>query len=648
MRRPLAAIAAFCFVSLAHAQDRIPIEDFFKLPQYQAMRISPDGKHIAATAPVGDRQNLVIIDLATRKATPVTALKDRDVVNPIWVNNRRLLYSTTRLGERDVDQRGGGIFAVDLDGTSPRLVSQGSDERNVAGAQVTFRRYGIVRFLPGETDDIIVEEEIYGGGIPQAGPLYRLNTRTGRTTMLSLGKPDSGQGEGWTVDNEGVPRLFSAFSADEHRRRYYRASADAPWKKLDEDREVGIGLWSPLAMAEDNKTVYVWSRKDRDKAAIFRFDPEKNQLTDLVAQHPQVDLTSLVTTKDGVAGVRYRADKAGVAWFDDTVARVQGMFDKSFANNVNQLSWTHDKRKFVVTSYSDVLPASFYLFDRETNKAEWLADARPWIKPDTQAPMQPVRYKARDGLEIPAYLTIPRGSSGKKLPMVVEVHGGPWVPGHTWQWNPEVQFLASRGYAVLQPNFRGTLGYGRKHFTSSFFQWGLAMQDDITDGVKWAIEQGIADPDRVCIYGGSYGGYATMMGVAKEPDLFKCGINYVGVTDLPLLMTASWSDTFNSEGAQTSFKRRLGDLDKDAVRLRDTSPVNLASRIKADILMAYGGADVRVVPEHGTRMRSALERAGKKPQWIIVDDEGHGFRKLENQVMFYGAMERFLEKNIGK
>jgi dipeptidyl aminopeptidase/acylaminoacyl peptidase len=400
-------------------------------------------------------------------------------------------------------------------------------------------------------------------------------------------------------------------------------------------------------MAEDNRTVYVWSRKGRDKAAIYRFDPEKNEMKELVAEHPQVDLNSLITTKDGVVGVRYRADKAGSAWFDEAIARIQGMFDKSFPNNVNQLSWTRDKKKFLITSYSDVLPASFYLFDTETNKAEWLADARPWIKPETQSPMQPVRYKARDGLEIPAYLTIPKGSSGKKLPMVVEVHGGPWVAGYTWQWNPEVQFLANRGYAVLQPNFRGTLGFGRKHFTSSFFQWGLAMQDDITDGVKWAIEQGIADPDRICIYGGSYGGYATMMGVAKEPDLFKCGINYVGVTDLPLLMTASWSDTFNSEGAQTSLRTRLGDLDKDAQRLRDTSPVNLASRIKANIMMAYGGADIRVVPEHGTRMRSALERAGHKPEWIIVNDEGHGYRKLENQVMFYGAMEKFLDRNIG-
>src|SRR5205814_962758 len=188
-----------------------------------------------------------------------------------------------------------------------------------------------------------------------------------------------------------------------------------------------------------------------------------------------------------------------------------------------------------------------------------------------------------------------------------------------------------------------TLGFGFKHLASSYKQWGLTMQDDLVDSVKWAVDQGIADPSRVCIYGASYGGYAAMMGVARDPDVFKCAVNYVGVTDLPLRMTASWSDSFHSDAAMLILARRVGDPDKDAELLRRTSPVNLASRIRGRVLMAYGGSDVRVVPEHGTRMKAAMESAGQKPQWIIVDDEGHGYRKLENQVMFYGAMEKFLE-----
>jgi dipeptidyl aminopeptidase/acylaminoacyl peptidase len=313
---------------------------------------------------------------------------------------------------------------------------------------------------------------------------------------------------------------------------------------------------------------------------------------------------------------------------------------------VNRLSASRDRQRFIVTSSSDVHPGAFYLFDRKTGKLEWLADRRPWIDPKKMSPMQPVRYTARDGLDVPAYLTVPKGSPGKNLPMVVMVHGGPWVPGDSWGWHPEVQFLASRGYAVLQPNYRGTTRYGWKHFSSSFKQWGLTMQDDVTDGVQWAIAQGIADPKRVCIYGGSYGGYATMMGLAKTPELFKCGINYVGVTDLDLFLTATWSDFAYSEFLTYGMKDMVGTLDRE--RLANTSPVEMASRIKAPVLMAYGASDVRVVPEHGSRMKSALEKAGRGPEiYMMVEGEGHGYQEMKNQVEFYGAMERFLDKYIG-
>jgi dipeptidyl aminopeptidase/acylaminoacyl peptidase len=367
----------------------------------------------------------------------------------------------------------------------------------------------------------------------------------------------------------------------------------------------------------------------------------------VVAAHPQVDLTDLVERPTGPVGVVYDADRAGVAWFDDKVAGVQTAVDKALPGNVNVLSFSDDRQRYVITSYSDVSPGSFYHFDRTTGKLEWLADRMPWIDPKKMSPMTPVRYKARDGLEIPAYLTVPRGSSGKNLPMVAVIHGGPWVDGDQWAFDPEVQFLASRGYAVLQPNFRGTMRYGWKHFASSFKQWGLTMQDDITDGVQWAIDQGVADPKRVCIYGASYGGYATMMGLAKTPDLYKCGINYVGVTDLDLFLGATWSDFAYSAWLNNEMKGMFGDANTDRERLKATSPVELASRIKAPVLMAYGASDVRVIPEHGFRMRAALEKAGQKPEWMIAEGEGHGYRDPKNQVMFYGAMEKFLDRNIG-
>jgi len=325
---------------------------------------------------------------------------------------------------------------------------------------------------------------------------------------------------------------------------------------------------------------------------------------------------------------------------------VQETVDKTFADSVNLLSWSLDRSKFIIYSYSDKSPGSFYLLDAKSRKVEWLADVAPWIHPKEMAAMKPVRYAARDGLEIPAYLTLPRESSGKSLPMVVVVHGGPWVSGDRWGYDPEVQFLASRGYAVLQPNFRGTTRYGWKHYSASFRQWGLAMQDDIEDGVRWAIGQGIADPKRVAIYGASYGGYATLMGLAKTPELYRCGIDYVGVTDIPLMLTATWSDFAYSDWITYSAPLIMGDADKDAEQLRKTSPVNLASRIKVPVLMAYGAADVRVPIEHGTRMKAALDRAGVKYEWMVMEGEGHGFQDLENQKAFYGAMEKFLAAHM--
>jgi dipeptidyl aminopeptidase/acylaminoacyl peptidase len=648
MKHAVAFVAALLAVSFAHAADEKPsIETFFKRPQYGAATLSPDGATIAALAPVSGRQNVVVIDMAKRTAAPVTAFTDRDIVMVRWVNSKRMLVQTGSLATRVADARGGGIYAVDRDGSALRLVGEG-EEQIGGGARMVARPISIVRTLPGETDDFIAQEYVFDAtGHVTPGGLFRVDSRSGRRTTLSLGKPDSGAGEAWVVDRNGVARVFIA-QARNAAKIYYRKGEDAPWRKMDEFSTLSGDKWTPLAVAEDDKTLYVTSWRGRDKGAIVRYDPETKTFGDVVASHPQVDLDQLVQPQGEVAGVYYQADKGGTAWFDETLAQVQVAMDKALPGNVNLLSPSADRQHFVVTSFSDVSPGSFYLFDRKSGKLEWLADSRPWIKPSEMSPTTPVRYPARDGLQIPAYLTVPKGSSGKNLPMVVMVHGGPWVPGDTWRWNPEVQFLASRGYAVLQPNYRGTTRYGWKHFSSSFKEWGLTMQDDITDGVQWAIKEGVADASRVCIYGGSYGGYATMMGLAKTPDLFKCGINYVGVTDLDLFVNATWSDFAYSEFLSYGVKDMFGDWNTERAKLLAVSPVELASRIKAPVMMAYGASDVRVVPEHGSRMKAALEKAGHPAEvYMMVEGEGHGYQDMKNQVLFYGAMEKFLDKYIG-
>jgi dipeptidyl aminopeptidase/acylaminoacyl peptidase len=649
MNKWIAAAAVALAAQATLAEDKIPIETFFKLPQYSAMVMSPDGQHIAALAPVNGRQNLVVLDLDHKKAEPITRLDNKDIVQVFWLNDKRIMVRTGKLGTRQDDIRGGAMYAVDWDGSNERKVIDGGDE--VAKDTDYFVWHGLdfVRRIP-DTDDFIAAERVYEQYKSTPGLLYRINSRTGRKTPISGNKPDTGDGEEWIVDTKGVARAL-VVSSNKRARIWYRAGEDADWVKLDEFPTLSGDSWEPLAVAEDGKTLYVSSyRGGRDKAAIVRYDPAKKEFGEVIAAHPQVDLDQLIYPKQELLGVRYEADKFGFAWFDAGIAQVQAAMDKTLpAGNVNSLSFSDDHQRFVVGSFSDVSPGSFYYFDRKTGKMQFLADVSPWIDPKKMSPMTPVRYKARDGLEIPAYLTIPKGSSGKNMPMVAVVHGGPWITGDGWYFDPEVQFLANRGYVVLQPNYRGTRRYGWKHYSTSFKQWGGTMQDDVTDGVKWAIEQGIADPKRVCIYGGSYGGYATMMGLAKDPDLYACGVNYVGVTDLDLFVNASWSDTAYSAYMRNEMKDTLGDWsnESDRANMKKVSPVTLASRIKAPVLMAYGASDVRVIPEHGFRMRTAMEHEGKHPEWIIADGEGHGYRDLANQVMFYGAMEKFLDKNIG-
>ena len=261
--------------------------------------------------------------------------------------------------------------------------------------------------------------------------------------------------------------------------------------------------------------------------------------------------------------------------------------------------------------------------------------------------MEFVRIKARDGLEVPMYYTLPPASFGKSsLPTVVLLHGGPWVRGKRWGWDPDAQLLASRGYLVLEPEFRGSTGYGFKHFQAGWRQWGLAMQDDVADATRWAIAKGLADPGRVCVAGASYGGYATLMALVRESDLFKCGIAWVAVTDINLLFTANWSDTTDS-ARRYGMRTMIGDPEIDAAQLKAASPLANASNIKQPLLLAYGGTDLRVPLEHGRRFRDAVTVSNPNVEWVVYGDEGHGWSKLETRIDFWTRVEQFLRANLG-
>lgn len=309
-------------------------------------------------------------------------------------------------------------------------------------------------------------------------------------------------------------------------------------------------------------------------------------------------------------------------------------------------SSTKAEDKFMIRTYSDRSLGDYYIYDRNTDALTHIVEVSPWLTEDEMAAMKPIQYTTRDGMTIHGYLTLPRGlEEAKNLPVVVNVHGGPWARD-VWGFDAEAQFLANRGYAVLQMNFRGSTGYGRQFWEASFDQWGLSMQDDVTDGAKWLIEQGIADPERIAIYGGSYGGYATLQGLVKDPEFYACGVDYVGVSNLFTFMNGIppyWKPFLEM------MHEMVGDPGnpEDSTRMAATSPALNADKIVAPLFIAQGANDPRVVKSESDQMVEAMKQRGVDVQYMVKDNEGHGFRNEENKFDFYGAMEAFLAKHIG-
>jgi dipeptidyl aminopeptidase/acylaminoacyl peptidase len=344
-----------------------------------------------------------------------------------------------------------------------------------------------------------------------------------------------------------------------------------------------------------------------------------------------------------LTGVSFETSRVGYRFFDEERQRIQTFLDERLAGYENRLiSHSKDETQFVVCSATDRSMGTYYLLDVGSMKLTELFQVSPWLEESQMATMQAIEYESRDGLRIQGYLTLPRGVEPQKLPTIVHPHGGPWARD-SWGFNPEIQFLASRGYAVLQVNFRGSTGFGRKFMEASFGQWGLDMQDDITDGVKWAIEEGFADPRRVAIYGGSYGGYATLAGMTKTPELYACGISYVGVSNLFTWIAAIppyWKPYLEM------MYEMVGHPERDERRFRETSPLFHADRIAAPLFVAQGANDPRVRKEESDQIVDALRKRKVQVEYMVKDNEGHGFHNEENRFDFYRAMERFLDRHL--
>ena len=598
---------------------QIPLRDFFRNPELSSLELSPDGKQVAFLAPVERRLNLFVQEVSGENPRQVTDVRDRDIGGYFWKNANTLIYLKDDGGDENYH-----LYAVDI------VSGQTRDLTPFPGV-----RSGIVDDLEDIEDEVLIDMNQRRLDVFD---VYRLNVKTGEMTLVA---ENPGNYIGYLTDHAGKVRVALAKDAEQNRNiLLYRDTEQQEFRPI-----ITTGFKdqvSPYFFSADNRHLYATSNIGRDRKALVLIDPATGKEIQTMFAHPEVDVggAGWSRLRKVLTSVGYTTDKSHRHFFDDKIRKIYATLEKQLPGyEVALTSIDKAEEQFVVRTYSDKSRGAYYLFNAKTGALKKWRDLSPWLNERDMADMRPISFKSRDGLTIHGYMTLPKGKEARNLPVVVNPHGGPWVRD-TWGFNSEVQLLANRGFAVLQMNYRGSTGYGRAFWEAGFKQWGRKMQDDITDGVEWLIKQGIADPKRVAIYGGSYGGYAVLAGLAFTPEVYACGIDYVGVSNIFTLMKTIppyWKPLM------AEFYEKVGHPEKDEELLRSVSPVFHADKIKVPLFIAQGARDPRVNKAESDQMVAALAARGVKVEYMVKDNEGHGFRNEENRFEFYEAMEKFLQ-----
>ena len=620
--------------------------------------LSRSGKYFAATAPFKGRMNLVIIDMKTRKGDLLTSFEDFDVIDVHWVGDDRLTFS---LGQQNSPTGpgqflGGGLFMVGRDGRESRTLAPTVQDDRRRGQ--LHRSLEFFRTIPGNDEEIIASGNMTDG---DSEDLYRLNVRTGRYSLITGGRPAS-YTHTWLLDSKLVPRVVSATIKNSITEVvYYRAGENEPWSEIARFDGNKGPAFVPLAFESDDRMLQVASNEGRDTMGVFRYDPAAKKLGELIASNPRYDMGAaadgnrvagvITSAKDNkIVGYRVAGMKLETIWIDEQYAKTQTALDSTLKDRTNLFSRTPDGKLLIVTSFSDQFPPRWYLFDEEKRTLEEIAASRPWL--DGKLPEQhPFFFKARDGLELTGYYFLPKGAKqGDKFPTVVHIHGGPHVRADSWGSGfgvTEARILATRGYAVVLPNFRITPGFGAKAYYSGFGSYGKQMLDDHEDALKWAIAEGFVDSSRVCISGASYGGYASLQMMARAPGLFKCAIAGAAPTDMEYQLTTLDGDIARREPSVKRWKSILGTEDLGSQAVKDVSPLYSASKIKGKVFLYSGRDDIRVPIAQMYKFEAALKSAGNSPAaFVVKEKEGHGFGKLENNLDLYTQILKFLEAEL--
>jgi dienelactone hydrolase len=621
LARRLAALLVLGAPALAAQSPKtIPVRDFFRNPAKAYFQVSQGGKYVSYTEPYRNRMNIMVRPVAGGEAKRITSITDRDINSYGWKADDRIFFFKDSGGNENFH-----LYVVDRDGAKQRDLTP-----------MPKVRVNLVDELLDNETDVLVEMNHRDSTIFD---VYRVNVVTGDTTMIAR---NPGNITGWVPDHHG--RIRGALTTDGvNGTVLFRPTESDTFRVIA--RTTYKDTFAPLFFTFDDQALYASSNLGRDKTAIVLFDPATGKEREVLFQHPDVDVDGMSYSRKRkvLTEIDYTTWKQERKFLDPATRALYTSLEKRLpGKEVFVTFMSKNEDVMIVRTISDRSLGSYYLYQRAGDRLAKLADRNPWLAERDLAPMKPITYTSRDGLTIHGYLTLPLGVAPRNLPVVVNPHGGPWARD-AWGFNPEVQFLANRGYAVLQVNFRGSTGYGRKFFESSFKQWGRTMQDDVSDGVKWLVAQGIADSSRVAIYGGSYGGYATLAGLTFSPELYAAGIDYVGVSNLFTFMKTIppyWKPYLEQ------LHEMVGNPERDSLAFVAASPVFHVDRIRAPLLVAQGAKDPRVNIDESNQIVEALRKRGIDVQYIVKENEGHGFQNEENRFEFYEAMESFLARHV--
>ena len=629
----------------------IPIADFVKHPTYSVVKISPTGEYLAMTVDRGEQDILTVLRTSDLSVVKINQLPDKKSVGQFeWASADRLIFNSIRkVGSFTQPFQTGEWYAVNADGSQPRpLIYYGTRDATQRGESVGNKSFSLLDTLPDDDRNVLMQANYPRSSEGAGTEVVLLDTYNGRRAPLTRAPADNCN---IALDIDHAPRYANCVDTKgkdgnfQQNSTLYRLGDDRRWTLLNDSKTTGQNL---VVIADDAEGNAYTFRDDGKVSAEFGLLAAGSGAFSRIFHDPTADVSDLIhatDTRTVIAAVTEAgAPRVELVNEGHPDAGIFLEMTKAFpGKRVGFSSATEDGRLIVVAVSSPSDPGELYLYDRDSGKARFLLRNAPWLDRERLASVKPFTFVASDGQRLYGYLTLPKGSDGKNLPMLVNPHGGPIGPRDNWVFNWQTQLFASRGYLVLQVNFRGSGGYGRAFEDAGHGEWGGRIQDDINEAAQWAIDQGYADPQRVCIYGGSFGGYSALMAPIRKPDLYRCAIGYVGVYDMAMMYEEG--DVEDSASGQRFLRHTIG---SGKVSLDAISPAKQADKIGIPVLLAAGARDYRAAPEHTEAMRDALIEAGNPPaDTIIQSGEMHGFYDEKNRESLYTKILAFLQRNVG-